>query len=405
MINRFTLLLFLLVLPSTMSAQILRVQTVVSRVIAEDQTELLGAHIATIIGSRPAKISLSPIEVTLTAVSEDKQSIVINSRLSEKTPDGKITAVDFPAITANVGQSAKVRVDGYQIEFTPSYSEPPGIQVEFEGGTIARLLAGLPKNGYMVFNLIGEKNDLETVLPPISLKRVSPASLAAALNTILNPQGLSIAPSKSATMDFSGSSTVYILQRVSDPDAGKPSHVARFRSYQVGEYLDDKQTIDQITEAIRLAWEVAPDAKADDLRLKYHPGTGLLLVSGTEPAIKTVESVIGALRPKSPSAIAADEALRLNRVAEEVMRRRAARQTVASELAGTVTKPDVASTSATGDDSLSLEERNKIIEDEVSRRRALRSSAQKSPPSPPSAPLAPPPADQPTPQPEPAAKK
>ena len=214
-----------------------------------------------------------------------------------------------------------LRLGDYKLELTPSITQPFLLTIGFPGGPISEFLKTLPSESRFNFNLVGEKADLATELPPLSLKVINDEALAHALNQVLASRGLVITPSSGASDGYSTRS-IFVLKRIVDPDAGKPASEPRFRSYHVGDILLAKQSIDEITSAIHAAWEITPGSKPGQLILKYHPGTSLLLVTGPEPAIKTTENVLATLSAKSRIAA---EAARFDMVAAEVRRRREAR--------------------------------------------------------------------------------
>ena len=305
---------------------LINVQTVITKTVDKDRTQLITAPLITTSSGRPSRVSVGEIELTLTATSDATKAITIYSRLTEKAPDGKVRYLeDVPAVTIAAGQKASVRAGAFQLEFTPSLAELPDRTVNVPGGTIAQLIAWLPKSGITRFDLVADKADLEVDVPAFSLRYPTGDSLATALNKSLNPRGLTILASNSG-LNAAGSPTVYLLQKFSDPDANKPANVARFRSYQLTDYLVDKQTVDEITQAIHVAWTLFPDHKAEDLKLKFHPSTTLLLVTGPEEGIRVVENVLVNLRTKSRYGNPTEEAARMETVAAEVRRRRAARQ-------------------------------------------------------------------------------
>ncbi len=311
---------FALALSTPLAAQIVRVQTVVSRYVEADKTELVGSR-PLMAMSTPATATFNNVTVSLLTSEVDAKTVRIIPRLTEKLPDGLTRRHEAGSITVPIGETAILRLGGYLLELTPAISEPTFLTIDYPGGPLTDLLKTLPKENRIPFNLVGEKADMATELPPLSLKLTSPDALAHALNQILNTRGLVITPSSGASDAYS-SRSIFVLKRIVDPDAGKPASEPRFRSYHLGDHLTGKQTIDEITGAIRAAWEITPGAKPDQLVLKYHPGTSLLLVTGPESAIKTTETVLASLSPANR--IAADAA-RLEQVAAEVRRRREAR--------------------------------------------------------------------------------
>ncbi len=160
---------------------------------------------------------------------------------------------------------------------------PTLLTIDFPGGSIAKFISMIADSPGQSFNLIGEKSDMETLLPPVSVRNVDSPGLANALNTLLVPHGLSLIRS---------GETVYTLLR-NDPNINQ---LTAFASFQIAPYLQD-QSVDDITAAIRLAWQLNPSHDEKALALKYHPPTTLLLVSGSAAAVYVAERVIGSLKP------------------------------------------------------------------------------------------------------------
>jgi hypothetical protein len=320
---------------TSLSAALLRVQTVISRFADDGKTDLLGAPSVILFNERPVRAPLENMDLIMLSSGNLESGLRLNARLLKKLGDGKIQRVEIPTTTLEAGKPVIVRAEEFQLEFTASLEEPASLNVEFPGGTISELLASLPKNKALPFNLVGEKEDLATQLPPLSLASVTPETLFSAINKFLHPRGLGISQTRASNYEPFGRSTVYILERIVRPEAGLSPTAARFRSYPLHDYLTETQTIDAITDAMREAWQMMPNAKSDALVLKFHPGTQLLLVSAPPEAIGVVESIISKLPSKTrintmPLSTPGDEARRLDMVAEEVRTRRALRQAATS---------------------------------------------------------------------------
>src|SRR6185503_16005861 len=113
------------------------------------------------------------------------------------------------------------------------------LTVDFPGGTITQLVTQLSQIGGRTLNVLGDKADLATQLPPFSLRNADPAALAAALNMFLASRDLQL-------MQSSGHENgVYVLRGLSRPMGIEPSV---FDSFQLAPYLE-AQSIDDITGA------------------------------------------------------------------------------------------------------------------------------------------------------------
>lgn len=168
---------------------------------------------------------------------------------------------------------------------------PTSLTIDFPGGSIAKFISMIASSSGQPFNVIGEKSDMETLLPPFSVRNVEPSGVANALNNLLFQRGLSLVPS---------GASVYTLIRT-DPNT---NYLTSFASFQIAPYLQD-QSVDDITAAIRLAWQLNPSHDEKALVLKYHPPTTLLLISGSAAAVGVAERVINSLKPlpkKTPTA-------------------------------------------------------------------------------------------------------
>jgi len=212
-------------------------------------------------------------------------------------------------------------------------ADPRVFTIDFPGGTVTDLLAAVAKTGAS-FNVVGEKADLMTEIPPFSVRNVTAEILAPALNQLFAPRGLFLGN----TSNFSNQ--VYLLTK-KRPD--QPSRPTFFNSYQLSPYLA-QQSIDDIVDAIQSAWALDPSIKATSPQLKYHPATSILFVSGSSEALGTAQQVIYSLKRKPDETTrkpdAASEKTRLEKVGDEVLRRRELRQnSPAQKSAGPTTSP------------------------------------------------------------------
>jgi hypothetical protein len=173
---------------------------------------------------------------------------------------------------------------------------PRLVTVDFAGGSVAAMIAAIAKaNGESGFNVVGEKADLAIEIPPFSIRNADPQSLAAALTGILQPRGYILAPNGRTVP---GQSPVFTLRKLllhENPMLQQQAGLRQFQSFQLAPYLG-AQSVDDIIGAIRAAWELDPSQKADDLRLKFHPATGVLLVSGPHQSISVVQGILTQLR-------------------------------------------------------------------------------------------------------------
>jgi hypothetical protein len=169
---------------------------------------------------------------------------------------------------------------------------PKTITIDFPGGPASALIAAVAKldreNG---FNVIGEKSDLAIELPPFAVRNADPSALAAALNGVLQARGYTLAPNGRVAP---GHSPVFTLRKLS-PFEVDHRLMGEMQSFQLAPYLG-QQSVDDIIGAIRTAWELDPTRAPTALRLKFHPPTGILLVSAPRDGIAIVMTVLKELR-------------------------------------------------------------------------------------------------------------
>ncbi len=117
-----------------------------------------------------------------------------------------------------------------------------------------------------------------------------------------------------------------------------------FEAFQLSAYLKE-QSIEDIMDAIQVAWQTEPTHSATAIRLKFHTGTQQLFVYASKDALEVTRMVIAQLNPlaKNPASAVvfnptpAEEQRRLEAVATEVRQRRVLREK-ASLIAANVAK-------------------------------------------------------------------
>jgi hypothetical protein len=186
----------------------------------------------------------------------------------------------------------------YLAAHAPAKAEDPVplINIDFAGGSVAQLVTAIAKTNSGVFNVLGEESELQTRLPPFSVRQVSPSALGQAIAQLMTPHGL---------MLWTVDRTTFVLRR--DPNFAFQQNqidqrASQFASIPLSAYLEE-HSIDDIVGAIRTAWELSPLHNPADLQIKFHPPTKLLLASGSVDAINIVHQVIATLaqNQKAPS--------------------------------------------------------------------------------------------------------
>lgn len=187
----------------------------------------------------------------------------------------------------------------------PSADSPvaPTFDFDFPGGTLPDLAAALGKAGLSI-SAVGSDEGLKLPLKPFSLRHVAPVSVANVVRELIEPE-FDAQRLRFSCQQASPTTAVFI---VSPRTSRRPDHLTR--SLFAGNVLD-RYSIDDVVDAIRTAWAFDPAHNPDDLKLKFHPGTKLLLISGPPEAVDVASSIMGSLReaaareerraPKTPS--------------------------------------------------------------------------------------------------------
>jgi hypothetical protein len=157
---------------------------------------------------------------------------------------------------------------------------PAAVTLDFPGGTVAQLIA-LLGNSHSSFNLIGEPGDLAASLPPLSVRNASTFAFAQALDNLLQADDL--------TLGGDWSSNVFTVEK--RPADEMSAHGNLTQSCLISQELK-LQSIDAIVDAIRTAWALDPAHDPSALRLKFHPATQLLLISGPPEGVRLALNVV-----------------------------------------------------------------------------------------------------------------
>lgn len=177
------------------------------------------------------------------------------------------------------------------------------LNIESLGGTLAEFASLASRASEMSLTVInaGEPADLQTVIPPFTLRNAHWGTVVNVLATFLEMRGLDFKLVGGDNPNLSEARSIVCMLRRIQPAPGDKNRAPSmdFDSIQLHEHIHGTQTIDVIVDAIRTAWELDPTRDAAALRLKFHPPTKLLLISGPAPAGAVVHRVIGGLR-KNP---------------------------------------------------------------------------------------------------------
>jgi hypothetical protein len=154
---------------------------------------------------------------------------------------------------------------------------PETFTVEFSGGSLAQLLAQLNNAQHWAVDIVGSKEDLDAAtLPPFSVHNIQRGQFMGLLANILSRRGFEFDPS---------SPDVAVLNK-------REGNVARnFFSKDLSPFLDTK-SVDDIVDAIRTACSMNPSPKGQELKIKFHPQTKLLLISGNDQDVNIAIRVL-----------------------------------------------------------------------------------------------------------------
>lgn len=176
---------------------------------------------------------------------------------------------------------------------------PYRLTIESSGGTLREFLAATSSGAEVSFTLVnaGDPADLETPLPAFNLRNVSWATVAEVLANFVATRGLQLKHTDLGNQDGAKSIICVLRRDRASAESDRPAK-SEFTALQLGEVIYSAQRIETIVDLIRTAWEFDPAHDAAALRLKYHPDTKILLVSGPAPAATVAERVVASLRKK-----------------------------------------------------------------------------------------------------------
>jgi hypothetical protein len=166
---------------------------------------------------------------------------------------------------------------------TAGSRDPHAISIDFPGGPFSKLVASLKADKLSIIQSAG----VDPMLPAFSVTDVPISSVITALGRLIEPQGY--------TLDVTGPN-VAVLMRL-------PEHRGRaFASFQLEAKIVGR-TAEDVIAAIQQGCEFFNEGRPSTLRFKYHPGTKLLFVAGSEQEVDVAYRVFGSLPDNSPKAI------------------------------------------------------------------------------------------------------
>jgi hypothetical protein len=173
----------------------------------------------------------------------------------------------------------------------------PVFDLDFPGGTPAELVTAIGKASGKTLNAIIAPEYATRRLPPIKASGITAASLFRTLANV--ERGPAIVGDGAATWQNRAS----FITEDGAPDARSiwyfatsgepPRQPARTNFYSLAPYLRDGVTVDDITTAIRTAWEMRGDSPAPTI--KFHQETQILIAVGHPEQLEAIDGVLGAL--------------------------------------------------------------------------------------------------------------
>lgn len=188
----------------------------------------------------------------------------------------------------------------YQVEILEQRT-PFALLLHSAGGPLSAFLeATSSSRGGVSFTLInaGDPADLETPLPPFTLKNANWAIIIGVLESFLESRGLGLKFVGGDSPNPAEAKSVICVLRRLDPTADAKRTRSELESFQISDNIFKDQTVEVIVDAIRSAWELEPTNDPVALRIKFHPATNLLLVSGPGSATHIARQVIAGLKKK-----------------------------------------------------------------------------------------------------------
>jgi len=208
----------------------------------------------------------------------------------------------LPAFLAAVALLATARADLAPVPTpatTAAAQAEPTLSFDFPGGTLGDLIALAEKaSGAVSLNVIGEKAALATEIQAFTVKNADRDAVLRAIGQLLRGRGVRVEQAGAGFFIVSSEGSKDRRGQLNAEEVAvlrKAKSQTIFDSFQLGSYIDDQQSVDNIVDVIRSAWTLNPAHEASALQIKFHPATKLLLVSGPPDAIEMTRQVIRSL--------------------------------------------------------------------------------------------------------------
>lgn len=252
---------------------------------------------------KSAQAQLPPIKVTDMDVARLFRTLLENSRQYDEDHRECLKSTGFFTQDGNPTDNSL---------WTFRAWEKPSVltkfNLDFPGGTPAKLAKAIEKVTGKPLNVIISDVDADTKLPPLKMNNVNVATLFQALEQasrkqmLVNisggygPIGTPAFTQFNASYGFktegqpTDNSVWYFHVDKPVPPLGAPK-TCRF--YSLSPYLDRGFTVDDITTAIQTGWKLAGETAPPTLN--YHKETKLLMAYGEPDKLKTIDDVLKTL--------------------------------------------------------------------------------------------------------------
>ena len=266
----------------------------------------MGKPINIIIPEEYADAKLPPIKVTDVTVPQLFQTLLEGSlkRSSGSGPGTLLSSYGFKAI------------DGPQTDatiwtfFVYKNQDSPGLttfNINFPGGTPQELVTAIQKATSRPLNVIIPAEYADTKLPPLKMNGVKIDQLFRALGSastkVESYAPFVGGPQKTSSYGFRTEGNItddsiwyFYVDKLPSPAMSSPEKISRF--YALAPYLDHGLTVDDITTAVETAWKMTGEKSPP--QISFHKDTKLLIAVGEPEKLKTIDSVLQALKPESP---------------------------------------------------------------------------------------------------------
>jgi hypothetical protein len=189
--------------------------------------------------------------------------------------------------------------------------------IDFPGGTPKELVAAIQKATGKSLNVIVPPEFADTQLPALKMNDVTVNQLFHALesasakveayNSYMGPGGFGSYQQKVTGYGFKTDGEItddsiwyFHVDKVPAMAKEPPQKVSRF--YALAPYLENGLKVDDITTAVETAWKMLGEKSPPEI--SFHKDTKLLIAVGDPEKLKTIDSVLQALKPDtSPNTV------------------------------------------------------------------------------------------------------